>query len=69
MDNGHADEVIKYRNKVSEVLSHADSISARELKSMEDLTPYRDWFIKLVKYADKLQSTVDSDFIQGFDQL
>lgn len=36
---------------------------------MEDLTPYRDWFIKLVKYADKLQSTVDSDFIQGFDQL
>ena len=34
-----------------------------ELKSVDDLSPYRDWFIKLIKYTDKLQSTVDSDFI------
>lgn len=66
IDNGYADEVIKYRTKVADVLNHADSISVNELKTLDDLSPYRDWFIKLVKYTDKLQSRVDSDFIQGF---
>ena len=36
---------------------------------MEDLSPYREWFIKLLKYSNKLQSTVDSDFLQEFNQL
>ena len=63
VDNGHCDEVIKYRTKVAETLRHADSVSVSELKSLDDLSPYRDWFIKLIKYTDKLQSTVDSDFI------
>ena len=42
---------------------------ARELKQCDDLNPYRDWFLRVLKYANKLQETVDSDFIQEFGQL
>ena len=36
---------------------------------MEDLTPYRDWFVKLLKQTNKLQQTIDSDFVQQFCQM
>ena len=48
------DEVIKYRQKVHDTLMHADSIDAKELKTCDDLTPYRAWFIKLIKQSNKL---------------
>ena len=50
-----ADEIIKYRNKVAGVLDSGDGVSVKELKQLEDLTPYREWFIKLVKQTSKLQ--------------
>ena len=44
-----ADEVVKRRQKVANVLHSPESISVSDLKSIDDLSPYRDWFIKLIK--------------------
>ena len=68
-DTSIADEVIKYRQKVVNVLESPEAITVRELKTLDDLTPYREWIIKLVKQTDKLQQTVDSDFVQQFAAL
>ena len=51
---GVADLVIKYKDKVADVLNNSDGITAKELKKCQDLSPYRDWFIKLLKYTNKL---------------
>ena len=64
-----ADEIVKYKNKVSGLLGHADSITAKELKTCPDLNVYKDWFTKLIKATNKLQETVDSDFVQQFNQM
>ena len=44
-------------------------MDVKELKQIDDLSPYRDWFIKLLKETDKLQQTIDSDFVQQFCQM
>ena len=62
-DRGLADEVIKYQSKVADILNSPEALSVREIKTCEDMGPYKDWFIQLVKYTNKLQETVSSDFI------
>ena len=54
-DNRIADEIIKYRNKVAGILESGDGVTVHDLKQAEDLSPYRDWFIKLIKQTNKLQ--------------
>ena len=66
-DSMIADEVIKYRTKVAGVLNSTEGVTVKELKQIEDLTPYRDWFIELLKGTEKLQQTIDSDFVQQFE--
>ena len=56
-------DVLKYQNKVADILADTESISVKDLKKCSDLGPYRDWFCRLIKYVDKFQQTVDSDFI------
>lgn len=48
-DSAIANDVIKYREKVARVLESDDGVSVKELRKVDDLNPYRDWFIKLVK--------------------
>lgn len=51
------------QKKVADILSGPDALSEREIKTCQDMGPNRDWFIKVVKYANKLQEIVSSDFI------
>lgn len=62
-------DVLKYQNRVKDILIDEDSISVKELKRCENLGPYRDWFCKLIKQVNKFQQTVDQDFIQQFNLL
>ena len=47
--------MVKYQQKVAGILECADSASIKELKTIEDLSPYRDWIIKVIKSTNKLQ--------------
>lgn len=33
------------------------------------MSPYRDWFVRVLKSTNKLQETIDSDLLQQFNQL
>ena len=57
---GLAEDLIKYKKKLSDTLQNKDSITIDELKDCENLNPYKDWFIKVVKRANKMQGAVDT---------
>ena len=54
---------------MSDLLSHDNAISAQEIKTCDDLSPFREWFIMLLKNSSKLMSTVNSDFINEINNL
>ena len=57
---GLAEDLIKYKKKLSDTLQNKDSITIDELRDCENLNPYKDWFIKVVKRANKMQGAVDT---------
>ena len=70
VDVNLTDEVKKYREKLSKCLTDGDSISMEELKNKsQDLSLHRDWFVKILKYVNKLQDSVNDDFFSTVDQF
>ena len=57
---GLAEDLIRYKKKLSETLQNKDSITIDELKICDNLNPYKHWFIKVVKKANKMQNAVDT---------
>ena len=66
---GVADQIRRYKDKVADVLNNSDGITAKELKKCQDLSPYRDWFIQLLKYTNKLHQEIDSGLIDQLNQV
>ena len=44
-------------------MSSQDSLNIEELKIEANLATHRDWFIKILKYADKLQDAINDEFL------
>ena len=55
-----AEDLIRYKKKLHDTLQNEDSLTIDELQDCENLNPYKDWFIKVVKRANKMQESVDS---------
>ena len=44
-------------------MTSQDSLNIEELKIEANLATHRDWFIKILKYADKLQDAINDEFL------
>ena len=44
-----ADELIKNKETLAKTLSNAEAITMAELQDIENLNPYKDWIIKVLK--------------------
>ena len=63
-----ADTIMSHKNKLLATLNSTDAISLEELDMMEpeNIALYKEWFIKMLKYSDRLQKVIDADFLDAF---
>ena len=57
---GLAEDLIRYKKSLADTLQNKDSVTIDELIFCDNLNPYKDWFIKVVKKANKMQNAVDT---------
>ena len=62
-DTGLADEVRKSSDKLTQCFDDVDAVTPEELESTENLSQHTAWFLKVIKYAKKLQDSVNEDFL------
>ena len=66
IDTNLAEEVRKYRQKLAQCLVDKQAISIDELDWCEDLSQYKEWLLKIIKYSQKLKDSVNEDFLKTF---
>ena len=56
-------QLAQQREKLKALLNHENAIASNIVDSKLDLNPHKDWIIKLIKRATKLDSHLEFDFI------
>ena len=64
-----AEDLIKYKNLLGELLVNDESISLEELEDCENLNPFRDWFIQVIQHANCLKQSVSDDFLNEIEKM
>ena len=64
-----ADELIKSKKLLAETLANSEAIALAELKDCENLNPYKDWIIKVIKQAKELSESVSEGFLTEIERM
>ena len=62
-----AEDLIKYKKLLGETLENDESITLEELEDCENLNPFKDWFIKIIKQSNSLKRAVSDEFLHEIE--
>jgi hypothetical protein len=57
------------RAKLVDLLNNDESLSLQEIKECENLNPYKDWLVQILKQAAELEEAYNAEVIEEVNNL